>query len=434
MRALTAPFMTALLVLPLLSTSASALAEALILDKIVAVVDEDVVLQSEFDERMRGVKAQLENAPRGQVPPDDVLKEQIINRLVVESLQLQMAERAGVRISDEELNEAMRGVAQQNGMTLPQFQQAIEQDGISYIEMRDQVRREVAINRVQQGVMRNRIQVSEQEIKDFLSSELGQVVTADEFRLAHILLPLPDDANADQIRRVRDEAEDILRQVEEENVDFQSLAVQKSAGQNALEGGDLGWRKAVQLPTMFSDVAQEMGIGEVRGPIKSGSGFHLIKLVQKRGAQAEGQVEQTKVRHILVQPSEILSDQEAFELAQTLRQDIVDGRDFAEMAELHSDDPGSALSGGDLGWNRAGTFVPEFERQMNMMDEGEMSEVFRTVHGYHFLEVTGRRVEDFSQQFRMSQAENFLRNQKFDEELENWVREIREDAFVEIRI
>ncbi|MDZ7685045.1 MAG: peptidylprolyl isomerase [Gammaproteobacteria bacterium] len=249
-------------------------ADVEILDRIIAVVDDDIVLQSELDQRMRSVKAQLENADRGQVPPDDVLQEQIIDRLIIESLQLQMAERAGVRISDEELNQALRGIAEQNNMTLPQFQQAIEADGISYVEMRDQVRREMAISRVQQGVMRNRIKISEQEIKDFLASEVGQVVTADEYRLAHILLPLPEDPSADDIRSVRSDAEEILQQIENEGADFQSLAVQESAGQNALEGGDLGWRKAVQLPTMFSDVAQQMEIGEVRGPIKSGSGFH----------------------------------------------------------------------------------------------------------------------------------------------------------------
>lgn len=417
----------------LLATACMQAAAVTLLDKVIAIVDDDVVLQSELEQRMNAVKAQLANAPRDQVPPDDVLEEQIIERLVVESLQLQMADRAGVRINDEELNEAMRGIASQNDMTLPQFQRAIEADGISYIEMRDQVRREIAISRVQQGVMRNRIQVSEQEIKDFLASELGQVVTADEYRIAHILLPLSEDPQASEVRSVREEAESLVRRLDD-GADFQTLAVEKSAGQNALEGGDLGWRKAVQLPTMFSDVAQTMEIGEVRGPIKSGSGFHLIKLLQKRGAQAEGQVEQTKVRHVLIQPSEIRSDQEAFELAEQLRQEISDGRDFNEIAKLHSDDPGSALSGGDLGWNRAGTFVPEFERQMNQLEEGEMSDVFRTVHGYHFLEITGRRIEDFSEEFRMGQAENFLRNQKFDEELENWVREIREDAFVEVRI
>lgn len=403
------------------------------LDRIIAIVDEDVVLESEMQERMRAVKAQLSATPQGQVPADDVLRKQVVERLVVESLQLQMAERAGVRINDEELNEAMASIAAQNNMSLLEFRQAIEADGISYSEMRNQVRKEVAISRVQQGIMRNRIQISSQEIKDFLQSELGRVVTADEYRIAHILLPLPEDPTPGQMQDVKAEADALLARIESGG-DFASLAVEKSAGQNALSGGDLGWRKAVQLPTMFSDIAPDLEVGEVRGPIRSGSGFHLIKLLQKRGAQTEGQVEQTRVRHVLVQPSEIRTDQEARELAESLRLEVVEGRSFEEVAKLYSEDPGSALSGGDLGWNRAGTFVPEFEARMDNAEIGAMSEVFQSVHGYHFLEVTGRRVEDFSEQFKMGMAENYLRNQKFDEELETWVREIRDDAFVEIRI
>lgn len=409
------------------------LASQTILDRIIAIVDEDVVLESELQQRLHAVKAQLRASSDGQLPSDEILRKQIIEHLVVESLQLQMAERAGVRISDDELNEALQGIAAQNQMSLSQFQRAIEADGISYLQMRDQVRREIAISQVQQGIMRNRIKITEQEIKDFLASELGRVVTADEYRLAHILLPIPEDAGADQIRQVRRKAEEIL-ELAESGSDFQTLAVEHSAGQNALSGGDLGWRKAVQLPTMFSDVAPEMVVGEVRGPIKSGSGFHLIKLVQMRGAEAEGQVNQTRVRHVLIQPSEIRSDQEAFELAEQLRNEVMDGRDFEEIAKLYSDDPGSALSGGDLGWARRGTFVPEFEDVMASSEPGEVSEVFKSVHGYHFLEVTGRRVEDFSQRFRMSQAENYLRNQKFDQALEDWIREIREEAFVEVRL
>ena len=172
----------------------------------------------------------------------------------------------------------------------------------------------------------------------------------------------------------------------------------------------------------------------VRGPIKSGSGYHIIKLLEKRGAKAEGQVAQTEIRHVLIQTSEIRTEQEAREFAESLREEVINGREFAELAKLHSDDPGSALSGGDLGWNRAGTFVDEFEAHVIRAEINELSPVFQTMHGFHFLEVTGRRVEDFSERFRMGQAENFLRNQKFDEELENWIREIREDAFVEIRI
>lgn len=417
----------------LLLAAPLALASQTILDRIIAVVDEDVVLDSELQQRLHAVKAQLRASSDGQLPSDEILRKQIVEHLVVESLQLQMAQRAGVRISDDELNEALQGIAAQNQMSLSQFQRAIEADGISYLQMRDQVRREIAISQVQQGIMRNRIKITEQEIKDFLASELGKVVTADEFRLAHILLPIPEDAGADQIRKVRKKAEEIFELIESGS-DFQTLAVEHSGGQNALSGGDLGWRKAVQLPTIFSDVAPEMAVGEVRGPIKSGSGFHLIKLLQMRGAEAEGQVNQTRVRHVLIQPSEIRSEQEAFELAEQLRSEVMDGRDFEEIAKLYSDDPGSALSGGDLGWTRRGTFVPEFEDVMARSEPGEVSQVFKSVHGYHFLEITGRRVEDFSQRFRMSQAENYLRNQKFDQALEDWIREIREEAFVEVRL
>jgi len=389
-------------------------------------------MQSEVNTRMRAIKAQLARTPQGSPPPDDVLTEQIMERLVVESIQIQMAERAGVKISDGELNKAMQGIAAQNQLTLDQFQRAIEADGISYVEMRDQIRRELMIGRVQKGVMRNRIEISEQEILNFLESEVGTGITADEYRLGHILLSTPAKANAEQIQAIKVKAEDLIIQLTE-GADFGSLAVKYSTGQNALDGGDLGWRKPVQIPTMFSDIAQEMQVNEVRGPIKSGSGYHLIKLLEKRGANAEGQVAQTEVRHILIQTSEIRNDQEAEELAISLREEVAEGRDFDAIAKLYSDDPGSALSGGDLGWSRAGLFVPEFEAIMNNSEIGELSQVFHTEHGYHFLEVTGRRIEDFSERFKMGQAENYLRNQMFEEELESWLNEIRDNAFIEIR-
>ena len=410
----------------------SAQAKLVILDKIVAVVDDGVVLQSELDQRMQQVKAQLADAPPDQVPPDSVLRKQILEHLIVESLELQTADRAGILISDEELNQAMEGIAQQNHMTLAEFQKQIAKEGISYVEMRDQVRRQMKISQVQQGVMHNRIKISDQEIKDFLASDLGKTVTADEYHLGHILLPVPENASADQIASVRSEAEDLVTQLKK-GANFKTLAIEKSKGQNALNGGDLGWRKAVQLPTIFTDVVPKMNVGDIRGPIKSGSGFHIIKLLGKRGAQAQGQVKQTRVRQVLIEPSEIRSDQEALELAQNLRQQVVNGRDFAEVARLYSNDPSSALSGGDLGWNPAGTFSPEFEKMMDKMKIDEISPVFKTASGYHFLQVTGRRVQDMTQKYRRAQAENYLRRQKFDDELESWIREIRDDAYVDIR-
>ncbi|MBV1878641.1 MAG: peptidylprolyl isomerase [Pseudomonadales bacterium] len=403
-----------------------------ILDEIGAIVDEDVIMTSEIEIRRKAIKAQLSNSKQ-QLPPEAALNKQIIERLVVESLQLQMAERAGVRISDEELNDAMLRIADQNQMSLAEFQQELIGEGLSYIDMRNQVRREISISRVQQGVMRRRIQISEQEIKTFLASELGSTITADEYRLAHILLPFPEDANSSQIQTVKTQAMALIQSIND-GADFKSLALTQSAATNANDFGDLGWRKAIQLPTIFADVALTMQPNDIDGPIKSGSGYHIIKMLDRRGATAEGQVPQTQVRHVLITPSEIRSESECKEFAETLREEVIQGRPFEEIATLHSDDPGSALSGGDLGWSRRGIFVPEFEDHLLKAEIDEISGVFRTVHGYHFLQVTGRRIEDFSEVFKLRQAENFLRSQKFEEELQSWLMEIREDAFVEIRI
>jgi peptidyl-prolyl cis-trans isomerase SurA len=420
-----------LMALALLSNNA--VGAFILLDRIAVIVDETVIMQSEIDERIGTIRANLASNREIAIPPDDIIRQQVIERLISENLQLQVADRAGVRVSDAELNTALQSIAQQNQLSLIDFRVALEQDGISYNTMREQIRREMIISQVQQGVMGSRIEISEQELKNFLASEVGETITSDEYRLAHILIAIPDKANASEIQALRDEADQVLTRLSS-GESFTTLAIEKSAGQNAINGGDLGWRKPVQLPTMFADIAQEMDVNEVRGPIRSGSGFHLVTLLDKRGARAEGQVAQTQVRHVLLQPSEIRTDEEARDLAMSLRQEVVDGRAFDEVAKLYSEDPGSALSGGDLGWNRADTFVPEFEQQMREGAINEVSEVFKTDHGYHFLEVTGRRVEDFSEQFRRNQAENYLRNQKFDEELENWMREIREQAFVDIRI
>lgn len=407
------------------------LADTVVLDEIAVVVDDDVIMASEVEARRRAVVGQLKGQNQ-RIPPEDIMRNQIIERLIIESLQLQMAQRAGIRISDEELNSALSRVAAQNNMTLAQFSVEIEKDGISYLEMRDQLRRDIAINRIQQGIMRNRIQITEQEVNNFLESDMGKIVTADEYRLAHILLPFAEGADSDEISQVKADAEALIEELSD-GANFRSLAIERSTAADALEGGDLGWRKTVQLPTMFSDIAPEMEIGDIRGPIRSGSGYHVVTLLDKRGAKTEGRVEQTKTRHVLITPSEIMTEQEAKEFAESLRDEVINGRPFDEIAKLHSDDPGSALSGGDLGWNTEGTFVPEFEAHIKSTEIDAISPVFRSQHGFHFLEVTGHRIEDMSQEFLMRQAANFLRNQKRDEELESWIREIREEAFVEIR-
>ena len=412
-------------VLPLLAQSATT-----IIDRIAIVVDEDVIMQSELEERFEAVRSQISSQKNARMPSDDVLKKQIEEQMIIESLQLQRAERAGIRISDEEINNTLAQIAKENNLSLNEFKEALTVDGISWSGMRSRVSRELKINRLQQGTMRRRIQVSDQEIKNFLSSELGSNLTADQYRLGHILIPIPENPSNNDLKTASSQANSIFAKIEEGD-DFRALALEFSSGQNSLEGGDLGWRKAAQLPTIFSDLVDNMEIGETRSPIRSGRGFHILKLFNKRGASTEGKIAQTRVRHVLVQPNEIRSENEANDLALSLRTEVVEGRDFEEIAKLYSDDPGSALSGGDLGWSRKGIFVPEFEKIMADSEINELSSVFKTVHGYHFLEVTGRRIEDFSERYRMSQAENFLRNQRFDQELSNWLREIREDAFIE---
>jgi len=410
---------------------ASSTAAPIVIDEIAAIVDEDVVTRSEIDNRLKTLKAQAKNPT--SLPPDRILREQIVERLIIEKLQLQMARRAGVRVSDAELNDAMRRIAEQNQLTLESFRRALEQDGLSYNDMRQQVEQEIIISRVQQGIMSSRIEISTDEIEDFLATEAGQELTADEYRIGHILIPIGSDPSRESIAQAKSEADAVVAALQSGG-NFQSLAMEKSGGQNALEGGDLGWRKPSALPTLFADIAIDMKVEDIRGPIRSSSGFHVIKLLQRRGATAEGLINQTRVRHVLIKPNEIRSLEEARQLAEDLRAEIMDGREFGEVARLYSEDPGSALSGGDLGWNTGDEFVPAFESMMRATAEGELSPVFQSNYGFHFLEVTGQRVEDFSDLFKRNQVENYLRGQSFEEEVDDWIREIREDAFVEVRI
>ena len=289
-------------------------AAPIVMDEIAAIVDDDIIARSEIENRLATIKAQAANP--ASLPPDNALREQIIERLIVEKLQLQVARRAGIRISDAELNDAMRRIAEQNQMSLDQFRQAIEQDGLSYNDMRRQVEQEIMIGRVQQGVMNSRIEIGTNEIDDFLATEAGQELTADEFRVGHILIPFKGGTSSDSINAAKAEADAIIEALASGS-NFQSLAMEKSAGSNALEGGDLGWRKPSALPTLFADIAVDMVVEEVKGPIRSSSGFHIIKMIQRRGATAEGLIDQTRVRHVLIKPNEIRSLEEARQLAET---------------------------------------------------------------------------------------------------------------------
>lgn len=402
------------------------------LNRVVAIVDNDVIMQTQLDARVREVQQTI--AKRGaEVPPANVLTQQVLDRLILENIQLQMGERSGIRISDEELNQAMATIAQRNGMTLEQFRDALAKDGLSFNDARDQVSREMIISRVRQRRVAERIQVTEQEVKNFLASDLGKMQLSEEFHLANIVIPVQEDASSDALQAAERRAQDIYQQARQ-GADFGQLAIANSASETALDGGDMGWRKAAQLPPPFDAMISAMNVGDVTEPIRTPGGFILLKVLEKRGGEAAAVREEVNVRHILIKPSEIRTDAEAKVLAERLYQRIESGEDFAELAKNFSEDPGSALNGGSLSWIDPNALVPEFREVMNNTASGEVSKPFKSQFGWHVLQVMGRRATDSSEQVREQQALNLLRNRKYEEELQTWLRQIRDEAYVEIKL
>ncbi|PKF70004.1 molecular chaperone SurA [Pseudomonas fluvialis] len=406
-------------------------AEVRSLDRIVAIVDNDVIMYSQLQNRLREVQQTI--ASRGAaLPPGDVLEQQVLERLIVENLQLQIGERSGIRIADEELAQAMISIAQRNNLTLEQFRAALQRDGLSFEDAREQVRREMIISRVRQRRVAERIQVTDQEINNFLASDLGQMQLSEEFRLANILIPLPDGATPQAVQAAAQQATELYRQLQQ-GADFAQLAMTRSAGDTALEGGEIGWRKAGQLPPPFDRLVSQLSIGQVTEPVRTPSGFNLVKLLDKRGGSSLVR-DEVQVRHILLKPSEIRSAEETQRLAERLYQRLQNGEDFATLAKSFSEDPGSALNGGSLGWVDPNSLVAEFREVMSQTASNELSRPFQSPFGWHVLQVEGRRATDSSEAYRRQQAENALRNRKFDLELQAWLRQIRDEAYVETKI
>ncbi len=413
----------------LLATSVSAQVRPL--DRIVAIVDNDVIMQSQLEQRLREVEQTIEK--RGaEMPPRDVMQQQVLERLITENLQLQIGDRSGIRISDEELNQALATIAQRNNMTLDQFRSALAADGLSLETAREQIRREMVISRVRQRRIAERIQVSNQEVENFLASDLGKLQLSEEYRLANILIPVPESSDSAAIQAAERSAADTYQQLQQ-GADFAQLAVSRSASENALEGGDMGWRKAAQLPPPFDTQVRDLAVGEVTQPVRTPPGFIILKLLDKRGGDTQVR-DEVHVRHILIKPSQIRSEAESRRLIERLRDRIEAGEDFAELARNFSEDPGSALNGGDLNWIDPNSLVPEFREVMANSVSGELSEPFKSAFGWHILEVLGRRATDASEEFREQQALNLLRNRKYDEELQAWLRQIRDEAYVEVKL
>ena len=402
------------------------------LDGIAAIVNEGVVLKSQMAEQMETIRRNA--AAQGmQLPPEDILAEQVLERLILTEIQLQRAERIGLRISDEMLNQSIAAIADQNGVPFEEMPALLARDDLDYATFRRSLREEITISQLRRIEVSQSINVSEREIEQCIADLEGNVVANSEYELSHILLPLPEGASANEIAEVEALARQVYAQISN-GADFREMAVRYSKGPTALEGGSLGWMEGAQVPTLFTDVLQDMEKGDVSEPLRAASSFHIVKIDDLRSAVQRSEVEQARVRHILVQPNELIDDATARQRLEEALEAIRGGADFGEQAKLLSDDPGSSNLGGDLGWAGPGVYAPEFEQAVADSDIGVVTEPFRTQFGWHILGVTDRRVYDNTEDLKRSNCDQRVRAGKVEEESMQWMQRLRDEAFVEKRI
>lgn len=416
------------LCIALLFLSQTSHAQRVLLDRIVAIVDSDVVLQSELDRRIAETRENAERAGR-PIPPADQFREEILEMLVIENLQLQFADRVSIRFDDDTINRVMANMASNSNMSFEQYVAALEESGV-YLQTRNEVRKQMTIQELQRGMVNRRITITDQEIENFLNSETGREAMAEDFLVDDIrVVTSAADSPAEKEAKRRFAADLTARFRDGEPITSAGIIAQNAGFE--ISGTNLGWRKAESLPNIFSEIVQEMDVQDVEGPIEAGNGFHIIVLSDKRGG-TEQMVNQTNIRHIMMAPNEIRNEEQTIAALKELRQQIVDGEDFASLARQNSDDVSSVVGGGDLGWINEGGMPPSMAVVIDELEEGTLSELFQTETGWHIAEVLGRRETDLSSEYSRAQAENALRNRKFDLELQNWLIEIREEAFVEV--
>ena len=424
---------TLLLSLPLLAAASAASAAPQPLDRIVAVVNDAVIVESELNSALRETEQRLQRAGGdGQMPPRELLQRRVLEKLVMTEIQLQKAASVGIRVDDAQLNDALRRIAEQNRLTLTQFRQVLERDGVQFAQFREKVRGEMIISKLRQREVTNRVSVTDQEADAFIERRKAAGGDGREYRLGHILIAVPTEATSDQARAARLKVEQVVGRLRS-GADFAQTAVSVSDGRQALEGGDLGWRKRDQIPTLFAEAVEKLAPGEVSEPIRSPSGYHLVKLVEVRGGE-RNMVTQTHARHILIKPDEVHSEADVRARLEQLRLRIAGGEDFATLARGHSQDRVSAAKGGDLGWSSPGQMVAEFEAAMNELAPGEMSPVFKTDFGWHVVQVLARRSHDSTADVQRTKAREILGKRKGEEALESWLRRLRGEAFVEFRL
>jgi len=403
-----------------------------LLDRVVAIVNDGVVLNSDLDAQIDAITERMRQQ-RLELPPQNVLRQQVLERLVVQEIELQHAGRAGVKVTDEMLNSALTDVAKRNNITLTQLPDTLKQQGVDYPSYREEVRKEITLTVLRQRDVLQHISVTPREIDQFLDKQARTPSEHSEFNVSHILISVGQEASPEQIDAAAKRAQDVYERAKG-GEDFAKLAVAYSNSQTALEGGALGWRKGSELPTFLSDTVAKLKPGEVGEPLRTPTGFHIVKLNEVRGGSSENSVEdQIHVRHILMKTNELADDATVRTKLLAIRERILKGEDFAGIAQVSSEDPGSAAEGGDLGWSGPGTFAPEFETVINGLKDNEMSEPFHTQFGWHLAQVLGHRRYDNTNEIKRRQAMEAIRASKADEETELWLRRMRDEAYVDFK-
>ena len=403
-----------------------------LLDGVAAIVNDGIVLRSSLDQQVRIISERLEQ--QGQpLPPRNLLRQQVLERLVMQEVQMQRADRLGIQVADEALNEALNEVAKRNGIPFSDLPAALEAQGLDYARYRDEVRQEMTIGQLRQRDVYSRIYVSPREVDQCVAKRKGSSVGEIEYDLAHILVAVPATATAEQAEERTARAQGIYDRAQR-GEDFAQLAISYSDAGTALEGGALGWRRGSQIPSFAAGAIAALPVGGITEPIRTPSGLHIFKVVQRRDAASAALVSQVHARHVLLQTNAVEDDDAVRQKLAGFRDRILRGEDFAAIASVNSADPGSAARGGDLGWVGPGTFVPAFEQQLDTLSENEISQPFKTQYGWHIVQLLGRRTYDATDDVLRNRCVAQLRESRADEETEIWMRRLRDEAFVEYRL
>jgi len=402
-----------------------------LLDRVAAIVNDGVVLNSELDAQIDTVSERL-HAQKLELPPQNILRQQVLERLVLQEIQLQHANHAGVKVSDETLNTALQDIAKRNNMTLSQLPEALAKQGIDYPTYREEMRKEITLTLLRQRDVLQHISVTPREIDQYLERQARTPSEHKEYNVSHILIAVSQEASTAQLDQAAKRAAEVYTRAKN-GEDFAKLAVAYSNSQTALEGGALGWRKGGELPTFLSDVIAKLKPGEVGEPLRTPTGYHIIRLNDERGGTQQTVIDQVHVRHILMKTNELADDATVKQKLTALRERVLKGEDFAGLAKTASEDPGSAAEGGDLGWTGPDAFVPDFEKAVAGLKDGEISEPIHTQYGWHIIQLLGRRRYDNTDEMKRREAVEAIRAGKADEETELWLRHLRDDAYVEYK-